>query len=112
LPTTNESHRRVEDEAAATSVGIYRVDFLCPACGEYHGICSHLQFQDDREHTGAVAGLFKGKAIPGAVQIWALQGKVRCPNVAEYVSTSDPTRDFLIPSRDTQKRMGVAQCLD
>jgi len=35
------------------ALSIYRVDFLCPACGKWHGACPHFQFQDGPNEEGS-----------------------------------------------------------
>lgn len=37
MPTENELRTRLEEEVAAASMSIHRVDFLCPVCGQWHG---------------------------------------------------------------------------
>jgi hypothetical protein len=94
-----EHHGLLEKEAAASSMRTYRVDFLCPACGEYHGACPHLQFKDGPDRTGSVADLFAGVLVPRPVT-QEMHSVIVCPRTHETVSMNDPLRVFLTPSWD------------
>lgn len=97
MPTTDESRRRLE-EVAATSISIYRVDFLCPVCGKWRGACTHFRFQGRPNRAGFVADLFAGRLLPDAVQR-TLRDLIVCTMTGELVSMNDPSRVYLTPSK-------------
>ena len=80
------------------ALSIYRVDFLCPACGKWHPACPHFQFQDGPNEEGFVADLFAGKPLPPAVQR-ELRDSIVCTETGELISMNDPSRVYLVPSR-------------
>ena len=98
MPTADESHKQLEEGVAAPSMSIYRVDFICPACGKWHGACPHLQFQDGPNEEGFVSDLFAGKLLPPAVH-GELRDLIVCTTTGELISMNDPSRLYLTPSR-------------
>ncbi|MFL7792055.1 MAG: hypothetical protein AB8I69_07935 [Anaerolineae bacterium] len=97
MPTADESHARLEEKVAAASMSIYRVDFLCPACGKWHGACPHFQFQGGPNSAGFVADLFARQPLPDAVQR-ELHSSIVCTTTGALVSMNDPSRVYLTPS--------------
>ena len=86
-------------------MSIFRVDFLCPARGKWHGASPHFQFEGGPDRAGFGANLFAGRPLPDAVQR-ELRDSIVCSETGELVSMDDPSRVYLTPSRGILTGLG------